>query len=83
MRETGPLQPEPAGDRGLWQVAERAEEPDVATVTQLRGRLAHQHGDEGGLSGAVAPDQAHLLPGADHERGVGEQRAVTDFDGEG
>ena len=31
----------------------------------------------------LRPDQPHLLAGADHEGGVGEQGAVTDLDGEG
>ena len=83
VREAGWLQPEPARDRGLGQVAERAEEPDVAPVAELRGRLPHQHRDEGRLARPVAPDQAHLLARPHHEGGVGQQGAVTDLDGEG
>ncbi len=83
VREAGWLQPEPARDRGLGQVAERAEEADVAPVAELGGRLPHQDRDEGRFPRPVAPDQAHLLAGPDHEGGIGEQRAVTDLDGEG
>ena len=81
--EPGRLEPEAAGHRRLGQVPERAEEADVAPVAQLGRGLPHQHRDEGRLPGPVAPDQAHLLAGADHEGGVGEQGAVADFDGEG
>ena len=75
--------PRPAGHRRLGQVAEGAEEADVAPMAQLRRGLAHQHRDEGRLPGPVAPDQADLLAGADHEGGVRQQGAVADFDGEG
>ena len=83
VREPRGLEPEAAGHRRLWQVPERAQEADVAPMAQLRRGLPHQHRDEGRLPGAVAPDQAHLLAGADHERGVGEQGAVTNLDGQG
>ena len=46
----GGLEPETARHRGLGQVAEGAEEADVAPVPQLRGGLADQHRDEGGLA---------------------------------
>ena len=80
--EPGRLQAEPAGHGGLGEVAERAEEPDVAVVAQMRGGLADQHGDERRLPGAVAPDEPHLLPGAHHERGVGQEGTVADLQGQ-
>ena len=75
--------PRPPGTGACGQVPERPEDADVAPVAQLRRRLPHQHRDEGRLAGPVAPHQAHLLAGADHEGGVREQGAVADFDGEG
>ena len=81
--EAGRFEPEAAGHRGLREVPERTEEAHVAPVAQLRRGLPHQHGDEGRFPGPVPPHQAHLLAGADHERGVRQQGPVADFDGEG
>ena len=55
----------------------------VAGRADVAPGLVDDHRDEGGLAGAVAADQADLLAGADDERGVAEQGAVADFDGEG
>ena len=82
VREAGGLEPEPARNGRLGQVAERAEQPHVAVVAQLRRRLAHEDGDEGRLAGPVAADQSHLFTGTDHEGGVRHQRAVADLDGQ-
>ncbi len=80
--EPGGLEPQTARHGGLGQVAEGAEQADVALVPQLRGGLPHQHRDEGRLAGPVPPDQAHLLARAHDEGGIREQGAVADFDGE-
>ena len=83
VREAGRLEPQPARHRCLGQVPERPEEADVAPVAQLRRRLPHQHRNEGRLPGPVAPHQADLFAGADHEGRVRQQGAIPDFDGEG
>ena len=80
--EAGRLEPEPTRHRRLGQVAERAEETDVALVAQLGRRLPHQHRDEGRLAGPVAADQPHLLACAHDEGGVREEGAIADFDGQ-
>ena len=46
-------------------------------------RLPAQPRDEQRLPVSVALDQSHLLTGTHDEGGVGQQRTVTDFDGEG
>ena len=81
--EAGGLQAEPAGHGRLGQEAERAQEPDVATVAQLGGGLTDDDRDEGRFAGAVPADQAHLLPCAHDEGGVGDQHPIANFDGEG
>ena len=81
--EAGGLEPVAARHRRLGQIAEGAEEADVSPVAQLRRRLPDQHGDEGRFPGPVAPHQADLFAGADDERGVRQQGAVPDLDGEG
>ena len=83
MGEAGGLEPEAARHGSLGEVAERAEETDVAPVPQLRRGLPHQDRDERRLPGAVAPDQADLFAGTDHEGRVRQKGAVAYFDGEG
>ena len=77
------LEPEPVEHRDLGQVAVGATDAGVAGGAHVPTGLVDDHRDEGRLSGAVAADQCDLLARADHERGVAEQGAVTDLDGEG
>jgi hypothetical protein len=68
--EPGGLQTQPARHRGLGEEAERAQEPDVATVAQLGGGLTDHDRDERRFARAVPAHQAHLLPRPDDERSV-------------
>ena len=80
--EPGGLEPQSPGDRCLGQVAEGAEQADIALVAQLGGGLPDQDRDERRLAGPVSPDQPHLLARAHDEGGIREERAVANFDGE-
>ena len=77
------LEAEPVELGHLGQVAIGASDCRTAGRAHVAARLLDDHGDEGGLAGAVATDQADLLAGADDERGIAQQGAVADFDGEG
>ena len=81
--EADGLETEAVGHRYLGQVAVGATDGRVAGGAHVAAGLVDDHRDEGGLARAVPADQPDLLAGADHERGVAQQRPVADFDGEG
>ena len=81
--EADGLESEAVGLGHLGQVAVRPADGRTARRAHVATRLADDDGDEGGLAGAVPSDEADLLSGADHERGVAQEGAVADLDGEG
>ena len=77
-------EPESVEHGNLRQQAVRTPDARIAGRTHVSTGVGDDHRKEGRFSGAVAGRPVATLPlPADHERGIAEQGAVTDLDGEG